>query len=266
MSELKRADFQKIGEVQSSTVTVYLIPIRQGEIWLKHTLIDDDDDDDDELAAQKNETPWSLTYIFSVGKNHIITGKEFASTFEKLVKLLEDCGYNNFPGIDHLKKRSFKNYKQKFVRSSDNVECNFCVSELGPFFYYQHASLKFDCGIGQDTIEAIAHDLMKIFNLCPGRSSVLECVRRFFPNEYKSIRDLDYDGQILGDCFPPVNYLTTFDYATEADENEKDENETDECHDIRFILDSTEDFSVDRFLKKLSNEYNYDFKTISTTK
>lgn len=48
--------------------------------------------------------------------NHIIAGKELRARFEELVDLLEDCGYKDFPGIDHLKKRSFENYKQKHIR------------------------------------------------------------------------------------------------------------------------------------------------------
>jgi hypothetical protein len=238
--ELNKAGFKN----QVSTATVYLVPIiGNGELWLEYTLVDDDND---ELAC--SGTPWSLTYVYSVvGKNHVITGKEFTATFEELVDLLKDCGYKDFPGIDHLKKRSFKNYKQKYIRESDNVECNFCVSELGPYFYYQHASLKFDCSMEQDATKLIANDLMKMFGLCPGRSSVVECVRRYFPDDYNSMQQLDYDGDISGDCFPPVNYFTDEYHSMQEDESDEME-----CHDIRYISPNTEDMSVDRFLAKLS--------------
>ena len=225
--------------MQASTVTVYFIPTCNGELWLKHTLVEGNEVVDG--------TPWSLTYVFSVGKNYILTGKERTATVEEIADLLEECGCKDFPVINHLKRRSFRNYKQKYIRESDNVECNFSVSELGPYFYYQQASLKFDCSMEQKVTELIANDLMKMFDLCPGRSSTIECVLRSFPDDFKFIKQLVYEGEMSGDCFPPVNYFTD-EYSMQ----EEDELEEIECHDIRYISDNTEDMSVDRFLAKFN--------------
>ncbi len=238
---LKDAEFNEVdaAEYQVATVTIYLAPnnMRSGEVWLKHTLVDGED----------NKTPWSLTFVFNrVGMDNIVTGTAVGERVEELIQILEAANFKNMPDVHSWNKRTYTNYKKKYVRQ-DKVECQFCVSEMGPCMYYQHASLKFPTEIEQDSRDVLAVRLKANFKLVPGRSGVLECLRRFYPETYEQIDELDDTGEIPQDCYPLHNYFTEPQFEQEDDED---------VYDIRYIPEGLPNVIN---LQKLKEEYRLQY-------
>ncbi len=199
---------------KASVVTIYLVPKQmQMEngigVWLKHTEVD----------GEKNKTPWTLTFVFSVGVNNILTGTAERETAEEAIDILKAVGFMNLLEIKCWNKRIFFNHKKKYVRQ-DGVECQVCVSQMGPMNYYQHASLKFPTEMEEQTRDIIAEGLKTRLQFVPGRSSVVECLRWCYPKAYKQIRELDYEGDIPKDCYTLYNCFETdpsqdYDYSND---------------------------------------------------
>ncbi len=189
---------------KASVVTISLVPKQmQMEngigVWLKHTEVD----------GEKNKTPWTLTFVFSVGVNNIVTGTAERETAQEAIDILKAVGFQCLPDISSWKKRIFLNHKKKYVRPQDGVECQVCVSQMGPMNYYQHASLKFPTEMEEQTRDIIAEGLRTNFQFVPGRSSVVECLRLCDPEAYQQIRELDYEGDIPKDCYALYNCFET---------------------------------------------------------
>jgi hypothetical protein len=239
---LKDDEFKEVdAKYQVATVTVYLVPnsMRCGEVWLKHTLVDGED----------NKTPWSLTFVFNVGTNNILIGVAVKERVEELIRILEESDFKNMPEVHSWNKRSYKNYKKKYIRQ-DKVECQFYISEMGPCMYYQHARLKFPTEIEQESRNILADGLKTSLKLVPGRSDVLECLSRFYPETYEQIDKLDYKGEISKDCYPLYNYFETEPSQLEENDDYEDD------YDVRYISEDLPDCNLERIKEELRKKYN----------
>ena len=196
-------------------VIIYIIPNQdnRGGVWLKETQNDEG-------------VFFSLICVLDV-EDHISVGRLSSRSSAKLIQNLKDNGLN-LPSIEPLQKKSYTTHKLKFQSADGEVKCQFCVSDMGEGNYYQHASFKFDSQkIRPDLSSEKAKKLKEMLNLRQGRSSVLECLRLYFPAEYNQITKLDYEGDLL-DCYSKFNYFAQEEAEDESSEPQNIEVEEEE--------------------------------------